>query len=130
MLRYFLWANCFSCAVFGVLFLTSPAETAQFIGSPPEWLISTIGLVLIVNTGLLACTAAKLSHLPNIILFFVAGDAGWVAITVICIVFGVWIEGLSATLAAVAVALVVGGLGVGQYICGVVGKHTKAVQHH
>jgi len=121
MLRYFLWANCFSCAVFGVLFLVSSAQAAQFIGSPPVVFLRAAGLLLTLNAVLLAYTAVRLCHIPKVILFFVAGDAGWVALTAICLIFGAWIEGTAATLASVVVAMFVGGLGIGQYVYGIAG---------
>jgi hypothetical protein len=122
MLRNFLWANCFSCAVFGVLFVAMPQEVTRFVGSPPAMIITALGLLLCINAVLLAVTATKLSHLSKVVLFFVLGDAGWVALTAACLIFGFWIEGAAATVVSIVVALVVGGLGIGQYRHGVAGK--------
>lgn len=119
MLRIFLWANSFSCASFGALFLIFPAVTARFLGSPPDIIVKVIGLILCCNAALLAVTATKFSHLPKVVLFFVLGDAGWVLLTATCLIFGVWIEGAAATLASIVVAVCVGALGVGQYRFGV-----------
>lgn len=122
MLQLCLWANCISCAVFGAVFLVFPSESASFIGSAPETLIRAIGLVLAMNSVLLAMTAAKFRHLPKVILFFVMGDAGWVILTAACLIFGIWIEGPAAIIASIGVAVLVGGLGFGQYRFGVAPK--------
>ncbi|MGJ8611694.1 MAG: hypothetical protein ACSHWY_11385 [Octadecabacter sp.] len=122
MLRIFLLANCASCTVFGIVFVSFAATTAAFIGTPPTLVVTGLGGLLLVNAVLLALTVLRRDTHPALIAFFVVGDIGWVILTIACLALGVWIQGPTAIAASIAIATLVAGLGYGQYVFGVKGK--------
>jgi hypothetical protein len=121
MLRFFLLANCASCAIFGFLFVALTQESVAFIGTPPAIVVAGLGILLLINAALLALTVRRWQNTPAVIMFFVVGDVGWVVLTFGCLVSGLWIHGTTSTLASVLIAACVGGLGYGQYLFGVKG---------
>ena len=125
MLRLFLLANCASCTVFGILFLLHTERSVAFIGTPPTIIVSVLGALLLLNAALLAMTALRWQHVPTLIMFFVFGDVGWVALTIGCLALDLWIQGTSAILASITIATIVGALGYCQYLSGVKGKLSR-----
>ena len=125
MLRLFLLANCASCTVFGILFLFLTERSVAFIGTPPTIIVSVLGALLLLNAALLAMAALRWQHMPALIMFFVVGDIGWVALTIGCLALGLWIQGTSAILASITIATIVGALGYCQYLFGVKGKLSR-----
>ena len=105
-----LQANAASCLGFGALFAALPGPVAEFLGSPPVWLIRVTGAVLLVNGAHLLWTARRGPGRAALI-YFALGDAAWVAATVLLVAGGIWITTPGGILAAVAVALPVGTFG-------------------
>lgn len=118
MLRIFLLANCASCTVFGLLFTFWAATSAAFIGDPPVVLLRATGIILLANAALLMLTALRFADNRALIQFFVMGDAGWVLLTLALVLSGLWIGEGIATVAALAVAAMVGFFGAGQWFYG------------
>lgn len=119
MLKVFLLLNCMTCTFFGALFTFGSRAVVTFIGTVPQAFVVAVGAVLLVNAGLLAFTALRLSHMRMFVAFFVIGDAGWVALTVWLLASGTWIVGGAAMAVSISVALMVGALGFGQWYFGV-----------
>ena len=118
MLKFFLLANCLSCAVFGFLFAFYSDGAAAFIGDPPSVLVFIVGLVLLGNAVLLWLTAIRWMDQKLLIAFFVIGDVSWVILTLSLILSGTWISGSQAVISALLVAGIVGSLGFGQWFFG------------
>ena len=115
MLKSVLFANAASCALFGVLFLTSAGSTAAFLGDPPIWLLRALGAGLLFNAAHLIYSARMESPGRLLVLYFIFGDALWVLATVGLITSGLWITTITGMAAAVAVAAFVGLCGFGQW---------------
>jgi len=108
--------NALSCLGFGGLFALFPAAVAGFLGSAPPLLIMVLGAALLGN-GALLWLSARAGRQPrrHEVLFFCAGDLGWVAATVALIGAGVWISAPAGQAAALAVAAAVGAMGLAQW---------------
>lgn len=117
-LKTILRMNAASCIGFGALFVIAPGIVAAFLGTPPapNILIVVLGAILIVNGVHLLHTSLRPAAPRWLVLYFSAGDAVWVAMTAALIAAGVWITSTPGILAAVAVALAVGGLGLAQIL--------------
>ena len=108
--------NALSCLGFGVLFLAVPGPVATGLGTPPAWLVAALGAGLIGNAALL-WLSARGGRAPRRAegLFFCMGDAAWVVATLALILAGVWIVTPGGRIAALAVAVMVGALGLAQW---------------
>lgn len=108
--------NALSCLGFGGLFTMAPAGVAEFLGTAPALLITGLGVALMGNGGLLWLSArAGRQARRHEVLFFCAGDLGWVAGTVALIGAGVWITAPVGQAVALSVAMGVGAMGVMQW---------------
>ncbi len=116
MLKPILLANAASCLGFGAIFAAMPAATAEFLGDPPVWLISVIGVGLILNGLNLLWVARKSRPGRFEILQFVIGDAVWVVATLVLVGLGLWVTTPAGIAAALAVALWVEACGFGQFV--------------
>src|SRR6056297_2415918 len=108
--------NALSCLGFGALFLLAPVAVAQALGTPPVWLVAALGAGLVGN-GALLLLSVRGGRVPRRaeVLFFSLGDAAWVVATLALILAGVWIVTPGGRVAALAVAVMVGALGVAQW---------------
>jgi len=108
--------NALSCLGFGALFLLAPVAVAAVIGTPPVWLVAALGAGLVGN-GALLLLSVRGGRAPRRaeVLFFSLGDAAWVVATLALILAGVWIVTPGGRVAALAVAVMVGALGVAQW---------------
>lgn len=108
--------NALSCLGFGALFALAPGEVAGFLGTAPALPVFVLGVGLLGN-GVLLWLAARAGRQPRRreVLFFCAGDLGWVAATLALIAAGLWITTPAGQAAALAVAACVGAMGVGQW---------------
>jgi len=108
--------NALSCLGFGALFLAAPGAVAQALGTPPVWLVAALGAGLLGN-ALLLWLSVRGGRAPRRaeVLFFSLGDAGWVMATLALILGGVWIVTPGGRIAALAVAAMVGALGLAQW---------------
>jgi hypothetical protein len=114
LLRNTLRVNAMSCLAFGVLFAAIPAEVAAFLGrqSPaPAWALAALGVGLVINGAALWWVSGHRCPSRAAVLIFSGGDFAWVLATVALIGAGVWIDTAPGVAAAVAVAVLVGGLG-------------------
>ena len=108
MLNRVLFANGMSCLLFGLGFILFPSKTAQFLGTPPTWIISLLGAGLLANALALFLTARRSTPDRREVLFFIAGDVAWVLATFGLIGFGLWITSSAGIVSAILVALWVG----------------------
>ncbi|MEM7524221.1 MAG: hypothetical protein AAF360_10775 [Pseudomonadota bacterium] len=120
MLRYVLITNAASCIGFGALFAAAPGFVVAHIaggdgGGPPQFLLIALGLGLIANGAHLIWTAAQAAPARSTILYFVMGDAGWVAATGVLLVAGLWITTTTGVVWSLAVAGFVAACGVAQW---------------
>lgn len=107
--------NAASCLIFGALFVAVPLATAQYLGSPPAWLIRVLGIVLLVNGAHLIFASCREVIRRLEVLYFVAGDATWVAISFVLIATGTFITTTGGMAAALLVAIFVGAIGCLQF---------------
>ena len=108
-----LRANAASCLGFGALFTLYPGGVARYLGAPPapETYVLVLGVVLIVH-GVTLLLASRRDRLPRGLLWsFSGGDFAWVAATLILIAGSVGITQDHGKVAALAVACVVGAMG-------------------
>lgn len=122
MLKRVLLANAVSCLVFGALFAVFPTATANFLGTPPAWLVLVLGIGLVLNGLNLIRVARKNAPSPIEVMQFVVGDALWVVATLVLIGTGLWITTPHGVWASLAVALWVAACGLGQYACRPIGR--------
>lgn len=108
--------NALSCLGFGLVFLLAPGAVATALGTPPGWVIAALGAGLLGN-ALLLWLSVRGGRAPRRaeVLFFSLGDAGWVVATLALILGGVWIVTPGGRIAALAVAAMVGALGLAQW---------------
>ncbi|MCG8606112.1 hypothetical protein MJD09_14120 [bacterium] len=111
MLTSVLRANAASCLGFGGLFLAIPTSVAAFIGTAPEWVISAVGAILVLN-GVHLVWASLRPPTRELVAYFSTGDFLWVAATAVLLISGVWIVNTAAVVTAIIVALMVGAFGV------------------
>lgn len=114
-LQNLMRTNAASCITFGALFALQPDIIAAFLGADtpaPTMLILILGMVLMLN-GLHLVWASK-HPLPQKILiwYFSAGDYLWVIASIILMISKIWITTPAGIMAASAVAVMVGLLGV------------------
>lgn len=117
MLKPILLANAASCIGFGALLALFPSKATDFLGDPPVWFVLALGLGLIANGANLIWVARKDSPRTSEVLLFVIGDGVWVMATLALVAFGVWITTPQGIRVSFAVAVWVGGCGVGQFLC-------------
>lgn len=115
MLKSVLIANGVSCLLFGALFTILPDETAQFLGTPPNWLVIVVGIGLIGNAFALFWTARSAKPRRLGVLFFVVGDLAWVVATVLLVAIGIWITNSTAIAYSLIVAVWVAACGYTQF---------------
>ena len=108
--------NALSCLGFGLLFVVMPAVVADFLGDGPHWLILTMGIVLIVNGIHLLLVSMNTSPARPLVLYFSAGDAAWVVLTLVLIATGFVVSTPAGVVTALVVAVMVGGFGLMQYL--------------
>ena len=108
--------NAASCLGFGALFALAPGTVAAFLGSAPALLVLVLGVGLLGN-GLLLVLSARAGRVPRRqeVLFFCAGDMGWVAATLVLVAAGLWITAPAGQAVALVVAGMVGWLGFMQW---------------
>lgn len=108
--------NALSCLGFGGLFLAAPGQVAAALGTPPGWVVALLGAGLLGNAALL-WLSVRGGRAPRRaeVLFFSIGDGVWVVATLALIVAGVWIVTPGGRIAALAVAVMVGALGLAQW---------------
>ncbi|MEO9823018.1 MAG: hypothetical protein ABJF50_01205 [Paracoccaceae bacterium] len=116
MLKSILLANAASCLGFGALFAAFPSKTADFIGDPPVWFVSCLGLGLIANGAHLIWVARKDTPRSAEVLQFVVGDAVWFLATFALIGLGVWITTPHGVWVSATVAIWVAACGAGQFL--------------
>jgi hypothetical protein len=107
MIANVLRANAASCLGFGALFLALPRPVADFLGTPPAWLVAALGAVLLLNGAHLLWSARRGARRVEL-LYFALGDAAWVAGTLALVASGTWITTGAGIAAALAVAAPVG----------------------
>ena len=107
--------NAASCIGFGTLFVIAPASVADFLGSPPGWVLVALGLGLVANGGLLLVTARRDPVAASDLRAFAIGDGIWVVATLVLVSGGIWITTGPGQAAALAVAAMVGVFGALQW---------------
>ncbi len=118
-LKNLMRMNATSCLLFGALFTLFPSEVATYLGgaSPaPQLLILALGGALIINGLHLLWATTKPLPTKAIVLYFSAGDAIWVIATTGLLFSGLWITTTDGIITAIAVAVMVGFLGVMQML--------------
>jgi hypothetical protein len=108
--------NAASCLGFGLLFSLAPGATADFLGTPPVWLIVALGAGLVGN-GILLWLCQRHGRAPrrHEVLFFSIGDGLWVVFSVVLVASGLWITTSGGRIAALVVASGVGAMGALQW---------------
>lgn len=106
--------NAASCLGFGALLLVTPGAVAEALGTPPVWLLRTLGAGLIVNAAHLLLVARKVRPDRRSVLWFATGDLVWWLATIALVASGQWITTPFGQVAALAVGAGVAGLGVAQ----------------
>lgn len=106
--------NALSCLGFGALFVLAPVMVADFLGSVPVWLLTLLGAGLILN-GLHLAWAARGAAPATLVRYFSLGDGLWVLGSLALVVAGLWVTTLWGIVATLAVAALVGALGLGQW---------------
>lgn len=117
-LKTILRLNAASCIGFGALFVAVPGAVAAFLGAPaaPRLGILALGALLILNGLHLLHTSLRPDPPRWLVLYFSAGDFLWVAVTAVLVATGVWITSAPGISAALAVAAMVGAMGVAQIL--------------
>jgi len=115
-LKTILRLNALSCVGFGGLFLAMPGAVAAFLGDPPapDTLLRLLGGLLLLNGLHLHYTSSQSRPHRLIVLYFSLGDLLWVLAIAGLIGAGLWITTLAGVAAAIAVAAVVGAMGLAQ----------------
>lgn len=116
MLKPTMYLNAITCAFFGGLFVIAGGSVAVFLGDPPIGLVNALGAALLFNAAHLAFEARKVQPAKKIVMYFVMGDALWVAATGVLVFGGIYITSPQGIFAAMAVAALVGAFAVGQVL--------------
>ncbi|GLQ35663.1 hypothetical protein GCM10007939_19460 [Amylibacter marinus] len=116
MLPYVLRANAASCALFGALFVIVGQASADFIGSPPVWMLQVLGGGLLINAAALTWTSTQAQPHRFSVLAFALGDLIWVLATAVILAGGFWITTPGGITWAVCVAVFVGVCGALQWM--------------
>ena len=117
-LKTILRLNSASCIGFGVLFVAAPRAVAAFLGAPPApaTVVLAVSAILIINGLHLLHTSLRSDPPRLLVLYFSSGDLLWVVATAALIAVGIWINAAPGIAAAVAVAAMVGALGLAQVL--------------
>lgn len=113
-LRLALRLNALSCVGFGGLFVGAPAQTAEFLGSPPVAVIIGLGGALLFNGGHLVLASTRRRLAAAEVMWFSEGDLLWWLGTLALVACGQWITTSAGVVAALLVAAGVAALGVAQ----------------
>lgn len=117
-LKTILRLNAASCLGFGALFVAHPLGVAAFLGSPPApvMLVIALGAALIGN-GILLLYASRTGEPRDwLVWVFSGGDFAWVIATVLLVTTQTWVTTLPGIVAALAVGVGVGTLGLLQLV--------------
>lgn len=115
-LHLILRLNAASCLGFGALLLVNPGAVDEALGTPPVWLVRTLGAGLLINAAHLLLVARKVWPDRRSVLWFATGDLVWWLVTIALVASGQWITTPFGQTAALAVGAGVAGLGVAQMV--------------
>lgn len=107
LLKLTMRLNASTCIIFGFAFVLASSVVNGFIGNTVAGLLPWVGVILIFNGFHLLFASRRSKPLCLEILYFIAGDIGWVVVSLLLVGVGLVITTQRGIIAALLVSAMV-----------------------